>query len=190
MGLISVSLPSDGSTADVSDYNVPITTIVTLVNGNLDNSNIAAGAAINGSKFADASITVTKLVNSGTWGATWATATITPTKTGWASTTKNVWQYTQMGKMVWLYFDISGTSNSTSTNVTLPVAARSISATNNFEGTYGLASDNGSIGGGPRWNIDLSVSATICNFFTSYAGGAWTASGTKQIRGLIIYEAA
>lgn len=61
MGLISVSLPSDGSTADVSDYNVPITTIVTLVNGNLDNSNIAAGAAIDGSKIANQAITPNRL---------------------------------------------------------------------------------------------------------------------------------
>lgn len=136
----------------------------------------------------DSAVTPAKLV-AGT-GATWVTATLTPTKTGWASTTKNVWQYVQMGKMVWLYFDISGTSNSTSTNVTLPIAARSFSATNLFEGTYGLGVDNGAPITQPRWDIDLSGSSTTCNFFTTYAGGGWTASGTKQIRGYIIYEAA
>ncbi len=62
MGLISVSLPSDGSTADVSDYNTPITTIVSAINGNLDNANIVAGAAIAGSKLADASVTSAKIV--------------------------------------------------------------------------------------------------------------------------------
>lgn len=41
MGTISVSLPSDGTTADVSDYNTPINTIVTAINGNLDNANIS-----------------------------------------------------------------------------------------------------------------------------------------------------
>lgn len=46
----------------MADYNVPITTIVTLVNGNLDNSNIASGAAIDGSKLASASVTSNQLV--------------------------------------------------------------------------------------------------------------------------------
>lgn len=42
MSVISVSLPSDGTTADVSDYNTPITTIVNAINGNLDSTNIAS----------------------------------------------------------------------------------------------------------------------------------------------------
>lgn len=42
MGTVSVSLPSDGSTADVSDYNTPITTIVNTLNGNIDSNNISS----------------------------------------------------------------------------------------------------------------------------------------------------
>jgi len=61
MGQINVSLPSDGETADVADYNTPITTIVDEINGNLDNSNIDAAAAISGSKLADSSVTADKL---------------------------------------------------------------------------------------------------------------------------------
>lgn len=61
MGIINVSLPNDGETADVSDYNTPINTIVTEVNGNLDNTNIKANAAISGAKLADASVTNAKL---------------------------------------------------------------------------------------------------------------------------------
>lgn len=56
MGTISVSLPSDGTTADVADYNTPITTIVNEFNGNIDNANIKSAAAISGSKLADNSI--------------------------------------------------------------------------------------------------------------------------------------
>src|SRR5690242_11567041 len=64
MGTISVSLPSDGTTADVADYNTPINTIVDEVNGNLDNDNIAAGAAIATSKLAnDSGINYAKLAN-------------------------------------------------------------------------------------------------------------------------------
>lgn len=52
MATVSVSLPSDGTTADVSDYNTPITTIVNEFNGNIDNTNVKAGAAISTSKLA------------------------------------------------------------------------------------------------------------------------------------------
>lgn len=52
MATISVSLPSDGTTADVSDYNTPITTIVTAINGGLDDANIASAAAIARTKIA------------------------------------------------------------------------------------------------------------------------------------------
>lgn len=62
MATVSVTLPSDGTTADVADYNTPITTIVNEVNGNLDNANIKGGAAIATSKLADdAGITDAKI---------------------------------------------------------------------------------------------------------------------------------
>lgn len=61
MGNISVSLPSDGTTADVADYNTPITTIVGSINGGLDNTNIADDAAIAGSKLANDSVSETKI---------------------------------------------------------------------------------------------------------------------------------
>ncbi len=63
LGNISVSLPSDGSAATVSQYNTPINTIVNEINGSLDNSNIAANAAIDGSKLADGSVTPKKWTN-------------------------------------------------------------------------------------------------------------------------------
>lgn len=63
MGTISVSLPADGTVADVSDYNTPINTIVNAINGGLDNDNIAAAAAISGSKLANAAVTASKMVN-------------------------------------------------------------------------------------------------------------------------------
>lgn len=63
MAQISVSLPADGTTADVSDYNTPVNTIVADYNGNIDNSNIAAAAAIAGSKLADSAITTAKLAD-------------------------------------------------------------------------------------------------------------------------------
>lgn len=63
MGNISVSLPSDGTTADVADYNTPITTIVNAINGNLDNSNLVSGAAIATDKLADDAVTTAKILD-------------------------------------------------------------------------------------------------------------------------------
>lgn len=63
MGTINVSLPADGTTADVADYNTPIQTIVDEINGQLDNDNIAADAAVAGSKLATASVTPTQWTN-------------------------------------------------------------------------------------------------------------------------------
>lgn len=100
MANISVSLPSDGETIDVADYNTPITTIVNEFNGNLDNSNIATAAAIAGSKLADGAITNAKLsTSSGEIGGAWASWTPT-----WSNLTVGdgtvIAKYVQVGKTV------------------------------------------------------------------------------------------
>ncbi len=67
MGTISVSYPADGTTADVADYNNPIATIVTAINGNLDQNNLANNAVSTG-KIADDAVTAAKI----NWAATGA----------------------------------------------------------------------------------------------------------------------
>lgn len=44
MGTVSVSLPSDGQTIDAADYNTPINTIVSEINGGLDENNLSDGS--------------------------------------------------------------------------------------------------------------------------------------------------
>jgi len=81
MGTIAVSLPSDGETIDVADYNTPVTTIVTEINGNLDNANIKTGAAIATSKLADdAGITTAKIADSNVTTAKLADSAVTGAK--------------------------------------------------------------------------------------------------------------
>lgn len=53
MATVTVSLPADGSTGTVSQYNTPLTTVVNEFNGNIDNANIKSAAAIATSKLAD-----------------------------------------------------------------------------------------------------------------------------------------
>lgn len=106
MATISVSLPSDGTAADVSDYNTPITTIVNEVNGNLDNANIKSGAAIATSKLADdAGITTAKI----------AADSVTATKIDWASTGAD-------GGIWWE--ELGRTTNSGQSSIAVTVAAR------------------------------------------------------------------
>lgn len=58
MPLINVTLPSDGTTADVGDYNSVITTMLATINGLLDDDNIAS---LNGNKIVTGTLPVTAL---------------------------------------------------------------------------------------------------------------------------------
>ena len=113
MANISVSLPSDGETVDVADYNTPINTIVNEINGGLDNSNITAAAAIAGSKLADGSVTPEK--RSGGFAA----GTLDVTSTG----AKSITGLSFAPK----FLVLKGAATS--------VTTQAISATGNFDGT-------------------------------------------------------
>jgi hypothetical protein len=73
MPIISVTLPSDDTTADVADYNVPITTIISALNGGLDADNLADNAvttgkinddAVTNAKVADDAVTINNVADS------------------------------------------------------------------------------------------------------------------------------
>jgi hypothetical protein len=71
MGVVSLSLPADGTTGTVSQYNTPLTTLQTEFNGNIDNNNIKTSAGIATSKLAD---------DGGIGGAKLASASVGPSK--------------------------------------------------------------------------------------------------------------
>ena len=126
MATISVSLPSDGTTADVADINTPITTIVNAINGGLDDANIKSAAGIDGSKLADATITNAKLSTAaGEIGA--AHTAYTPTVTagiGSFTTTSASGRWTKIGKTVFYSAIITITAVGTGSEVrfTLPLS--------------------------------------------------------------------
>lgn len=116
MPTISVTLPSDGQTIDAADYNVPINTIVSAINGGLDSTNISAGGVV-----------PNNLV-SGT-GTSWAWTAWTPTWTNLAVGNGTLTAaYTVIGKTVHvrLLLDIGTTTSITGTiSLTLPITAAS-----------------------------------------------------------------
>lgn len=77
MSLVSPTQVSDGTTADASDVNTPINQLAAVINGNIDNSNIVSGAAIDGAKLAANSIDI------GAKASTWD---------GWIAVT-DTWTY-------------------------------------------------------------------------------------------------
>lgn len=142
MGNISVTLPIDGTTAEVADYNTPITTIVNEINGNLDNSNIAAAAAIatsklaedegiGASRLADSAVTPEKVL-AGT-GTTWAWQSWTPTWTNLVVSGSTVTaRYIQVGKTVIFRVAVilgGGNAPSGSVSFTLPVTSTALAGT-------------------------------------------------------------
>lgn len=116
MGIISIALPSDGTTADVADVNTPLTTIVNVINGNLDNTNLSAGAAIDASKLSGGT--------SGMFGS-WIVWTPTWTNLTVGNGTLTA-KYIQIGKTVYFTLKLvwgSTTSMSGFPQVSLPATA-------------------------------------------------------------------
>lgn len=169
MSLITPDLSgiADGAVADASDFTNPLNTIIDDYNGNIDNNNIAATAAIALTKLASTAWTV----HSATIG-------------GFSGTPTQAIYYQQIGKTVHLNVDISGTSNATTFTFTLPVAAKR--ATIHFTGR---GVDNGSYVTGPIL-VTMTAGSTTCTLNTSSAGGAWTAANGKEYEGGFSYEAA
>lgn len=125
MAIISVSLPSDGTNADVADVNTPITTIVNAINGNLDASNLS-NSSISTAKLQDASVTNAKLATtSGEIGGAWTTYTPTFTNLTVGNGTLTA-SYKQIGKLVYVRLSLLfGSTSAVSGDVefTLPATA-------------------------------------------------------------------
>jgi hypothetical protein len=119
MATISVSLPSDGQTIDAADYNVPINTIVSEINGGLDSDNIEAGGVVPNSLASGA-------------GTSWAWQSWTPTLTNITNVNGTLaCKYIQIGKTVFFKFKFTlGSSSAMGTDpqFSLPVTAAALDA--------------------------------------------------------------
>jgi len=114
MGLISVTLPSDGTTIDAADYNTPITTIVNAINGNISTDNIATN-----------SVALTKLTTDSSWA--WTAWTPSWTNFTLGNGTLTFAKYVQIGKTVYykIYVTLGSTSSVTGQiTFSLPITAK------------------------------------------------------------------
>lgn len=120
--------------------------------------------------------------NGDLYSITYTDYSSTSTLTGWSSTTTKQIYYKKIGKLVLIEFYISGTSNATTTNFTVPstiyptatrfCVAHCIDSGGSTIG-FGLLSTSG--------QFDFTVSDV-------YTLSSWTNSGTKSIRGYIMYH--
>ncbi len=114
--------------------------------------------------------------------AQWQDYSGTSTIVGWTSfTTKKIF-YKQLGALVFVSFNLSGTSNSTTTTFTVPIAAN---ATNPNVDVACATLDNGAPVVGMA---QIPAGSSTVGGYTTYLGAAWTASGTKQFVGQFFYS--
>jgi len=110
----------------------------------------------------------------------------TSTVVGWSSYTAKQIRYKRVGTIVFVSFHIVGTSNAATATFTIPHLAASGMSTQGA--LVYTAVDNGVVLTVPPRAYVNTGSGTI-NINKDMAGGAWTASGSKQVDGCIWYEA-
>ena len=110
-------------------------------------------------------------------------------QTGWTALPSGTYRYTAIGKLVILHIAMGGgnTSNANTAKIALPFTAANFGGS--MTGANGYAIDNGTaLTTMSRWAI--APNSTTIDFYKDAAVGAWTASGTKRISCVAIYERA
>lgn len=198
-GILSVSNGGSGTNTSTGSGSVVLNVGPTLTN-NIDNNGTYNNPTLNSIPIN--SIPATAIVNNSITSSQLANGAVTATNigtdssfafvdysasstiVGWTSFTIKVIKYFRLGKLVWVLFDLAGTSNSTSVSFTLPQSQQGTPAS--VEAALGLASDNGSA---VATTGRLSLSSNVVQVFAGNPGTGWTASGTKEVRGQFFFEA-
>jgi len=109
-------------------------------------------------------------------------------QTGWTALPTGTYRYTAIGKLVILRITMTaGTSNATTASIALPFTSANVDGS--IGGANAYAIDNGTgLTTMSKWAI--SPNSTTIDFYKDAAVGAWTASGTKRIYCVAIYERA
>lgn len=137
----------------------------------------AGGAAVTG----NSTITGDLQITGNEYTAAFTDYSSTSTVVGWSSTTTKKIYYKKIGKLVYVWFQIVGTSNSNTVTFTTPYNAAQV-----FVNAVGIAQDAGTYLGATS-----IISAAGSNVLTCYRAGTangWTNSGTKQVTGQFFFE--
>ncbi len=111
----------------------------------------------------------------------------TSTIVGWAATpTANIW-YKKVGNLVFVIFNINGTSNATNATFTLPYTTVNSAGARMYGSTR--FTDNGAGSTTPGLSY-MEVNTSTVHLFTDWVTGTWTNINGKVIRGQFWYEAA
>jgi hypothetical protein len=104
------------------------------------------------------------------------------TITGWASFTTQVINYSVHGKIVFVEYNIVGTSNATSASFTVPAV---YTPATDLGRAIGRAQDNS--GAYADGMVAITAASATIAFYKDLNFGAFTASGTKAISGRFFY---
>jgi hypothetical protein len=198
--IVAFSTHNTGDTIQPADVNAPNAEIVAIETGlengfqhallPLNDDTYAVGSTAKRwlkvwSQDADfdgtttlATANVTDIYTNFAWQDYSATSSIT----GWASFTSKSLFYKQIGKFIFIAFNFQGTSNSTSTNFSVPAVANATNPQFNFPC---FTQDNGAAVAG---FAQLVAGSATVNAYSTYAAAAWTASGTKILSGQFFYS--
>ena len=107
-------------------------------------------------------------------------------QTGWTALPDGIYRYTAIGKLVILRIAMTaGTSNADTAKIALPFTSANVDGS--VGGANAYAIDNGTgLTTMSKWAI--APNSTMIDFYKDAAVGAWTASGTKRIYCVAIYE--
>jgi len=111
---------------------------------------------------------------------------------GWSSLTagRRRIMYKTIGKLVFVFFHLEGTSNATTVSFTLPYTSTAVGFGNLFYQLLTFTYDNTLASTTPgKCGVDVNSATATCSK-TSAASGGWTASGSKIVSGQFIYEMA
>ena len=103
---------------------------------------------------------------------------------GWSSFTQKTIRYKIVGNIVYVLFNIQGTSNSATTNFTLPFIIKNQILFMNY------AVDNGTASIGLGFMTSANINTISFQRYSALNSPTitWTASGSKQIIGQFFYE--
>ena len=146
--------------------------------GGATGTTLYGGTNINGTTQINNNLTVTGDIYTESLTNYESTSTIT----GWSSYTYKVIRYRRVGKLIFVYYYIKGTSNSVETKFTLPYVCNSninifspCSAENNSAITSNVVAR-------------MSADSALVTFQPDLNNLNWTNSGTKSVNGQFFYE--